>query len=1293
MALGTPLRLPLLHVRVHVRGWFTNTEIKCIDLRRTRNVAIKSASIFTVRTFTRPVAWPPAPPALTLSGTARTARDAVTSAVSVSQRRYRISGRYVSTVAPTGRTKADDSSREDTAAKPPVRPGRLPSTTAVADALDYLSDVEVRVLRSNDATPITHVAHISDIHIRRSDRFEEYNHVFQRLYEELRELRRLHPGSIVVIAGDVVHDKCNLHSNGMDATWSFFKNLSGIMPVVAIPGNHDGQVRNASAKNTLYALLRDREHTYPIHLLLSSGAYKYNNIIFGVSSIFDGKFVKAKTIAGREEGNTVKVALYHGAVGRGTSTNSGYILQHVIRTQVFRGYDLVLLGDIHKHQYLNPGRTIAYPGSLISQDFGEGDDDHGWIEWDLATCKPTYHRLPNDYAHKSIDFIKGKVMYSGIEYDAESIVKVLPKKAHLRIMYNDDLVAVNTFERFLLDSLPGLTVKKIPMLPETIVQSLPLLNLSRPGDLLNDQNLSSFIAKSYPTLSPEEVMETMKALVKEMSTTEDNGEYEAADWTPLVLKFSHLYGYGSDNVIDFTRLRDHGVVGLFAPNAYGKSSVLDILSIAMFGKTTSEGTLHPTIVNETQKGFDTSLYFRAKGDIYRVVRKGTKSKMSQTCELHHLVSKEQALHLVDEAAAYTEVFLGEEYYATIKSRGVSDTQKAVSKLVGSYDGFRLTSMCLQNSASLNSFISMPNVARKRMLLKLFNLDVFEKMHAILKPKLTTTEGTFDWLEKSLLSLGNPDMVQSEYHTQLAVVTNRLESIESQMKMLEIGTAVARASRRKVTLSEADIKEQLSAILNTDALMIETEAIREDLGALENQEAELQRKVDGLVLVGEKEAILKAHEQFEISKRARLEKLQRNEDDMRSWMKPLYEMSYDCFKHEAILKEFEELKQELQATPANIKDLMFSDTCDCCKHNRSILGQKETGTVMKYNMVKEQVEKMESNKKLFEDNQKIREHNKQLQEKLHEMWREKKSVIEEKDGRYEMWDQQNNEHAELTAKLLAVSMKRNKLISDYCKLEIGMAEEKKKHDELQQMLADIDHNLRVDSLVEEQRRELAKLYVEKQQLVKNHTNLIGKIATVEKDVKLYHSHKQEYDKLSEEKAMYERLEHITSPNGYSLHMLQHYIPQICQGVNSVISMYMDRDVDMRLEGDTISLMSVPRDMEGSPGCSIPSFSGMERFMVDVAIKIVLGKMARVPHSGMMFIDEGMSVLDQDRMARIGDLFQFLRKHFHYTFIISHIDAVESSVDMRLYITKEGRFSKINNTESWQAFHSQFSPDQY
>ena len=1189
--------------------------------------------------------------------------------------------RYTSSVSrsPINRTKLEvvlDSTREEPSTKC-ERIRDLPSKAAVTN-VEYLNDVKVKVLHSNDTTiPITHIAHISDVHIRRNDRFEEYDHVFAQLYKGLRELKGRHPGSIAVIAGDVVHSKCNMHSNGADAAWEFFKSLSDIMPVIVVPGNHDGQVHTAHAKNTLSTLLRDRMHTHPIHLLLHSGAYRYNNVVFGVSSIFDGKFVKAKSIiADLEEGGTVKIALYHGAVGKGTRTCSEYILPQSIGTREFRGYDLVLLGDVHKHQYLNRGQTMAYPGSLISQDFGETDDDHGWIEWDLALRKPAYHRVPNDYAHKSIDFIEGKVKFDGVECDAHSIINQLPKKAHLRIMYKGDLVSVNRFEKSLLDSLPHLTVKKIPMLSESMVQCLPVLSVPRPGDLLNDQELISFIASSYPSLTSEVVMETVKALAKEMSTIEDYVKFGESDWTPLVLKFSNLYAYGANNVIDFTKLKANGVVGLFAPNACGKSSVLDILSIAMFGKTTSEGTVHSTVINETQKSFDTSLYFRTKGGIHCVVRKGTKSNMSLICKLYHLVPKEQVPPSVGEEAAHTEVFMGEEYYLMDKSHGFTDTQKAVRRLMGSYDDFRLTSMCLQNGASVNSFISMPNMGRKRMLMKLFNLDAFDKMHAILKPKLTNAQSTFDSLGKSLVALGDPDKVLSGYTTQLATVTNSLKSIEGTIKDLEGCVAVARASRRNVPFSGEDVKEKLAA-LDTGGLVTKMEEIKEYLTSVEDQEAELQWKIDGLVLVDEKEAILEAHKQFELNKIAALEKLQRDENGRWSEVRPLYRVTYDGSKHKAVFKALKELEQGIQALPTDFKDLKFSGECDCCKHNRYVLGQMETGTVMEYSKMKEQLEKLERDKKLFEENQKITEHNQLIEERLHDIQREREEINERKDERHELWKHQDNERGDLMARMLSASKEQKRLAIEQRELEHMVAKMRKTRDELQQLLANIDYNQKVDKDVAEGDKELARLYKEKEKLSNDHTNLIRKVAAVEKDVQLYNQQMQEYSKISEEKTMYQRLEHITSPNGCSLHMLKQYIPQMCQGVNGIVGLYMDRNVDMKVEGETIILLSVPRDQE-SPGCPISSFSGMEWFMVDIAIKIVLGKMARVPHSSLMFIDEGMSVMDQDRMARIGDLFQFLRDHFRYSFVISHIDTVEEHVDVRLHITKEGRLSKIDNT---------------
>ena len=1137
--------------------------------------------------------------------------------------------------------------------------------------LEYLHDVKLLPLQSQGDAPVTHIAHISDVHIRKNGRFEEYAHVFAKLYEGLRELKWRHPGSIAVIAGDVVHEKCNMHSNGADTAWEFFKSLSHIMPIVVIPGNHDGQVRNTSAKNTLHTLLRDRVSTHPIHLLVPSGAYVYNNVVFGVSSIFDGKFVKAKSIANPERDDVVKIALYHGAVPQ------------VVSDKVFQGYDLTLLGDIHKHQYVNGRQTMAYPGSLISQDFGETDDDHGWIEWNLAERTPTYHHVLNDYAHKSCDFIKGKVLFNGIEYSgAESIIKLLPKKAHLRIMYRDDLVSVNKFEKSLLDALPDLTIKKIPMLQE----SPPLLTISNSRDLLNEQELHSFIAKSY-SLTPAEVIETIEVLDEELKAIDNDNysEFEEADWTPLVLKFNHLYGYGQDNVIDFTRLKDNGVVGLFAPNAYGKSSVLNILSIAMFGKTTSEGILSHTVINQAQTQFDTSLHFEVGGRIYCVIRRGErkykeeKPSITKKCYMYRLEPKEQLASCANAKAQNETNFMGKKYVMiNMSCSNLKETEKAIEKLVGSHDDFRLTSMCLQNGTSDNSLITMPNANKKKALTKLFKLAVFDTIHgSAVKSKLKSATDSVKSHNQKLEELNNPQKQLDKCSKDMAAATETLELIERQIKELEHEDIGAKKSKHPVPYSEAVVRKKL-AELDSDVLEAKIEDIRKDLAAVEHQEAEIQSKISELTLIAENDSIMKSHEKFASEKKARLEKLQSDAENQQRQVKLLYSVSYDGSTHEAIMKEFEELEQQFQASPSSIKGLKFSDKCECCKHNRRMLGQEETGRAMHYSRVKEQLEKMESEKKLFEENQKIKVHNEMAEKNIQAIKRERQEVIESKDAHYELLEQQKKEHAKLTEQMLGVLKKKNQLTSDLQKLKDALAKDKNTYDELQNMLVNIEHNQRCDQIMKKCRDQLKELNEKKSKAVKVCTKLNGELAIINKNVELYNREMKECTKATKEKTMYERLEYITDPkNGYSMHMLKCYIPQMCQGVNSIIGPYMDRDVGMTLEGDTISLLSLPRQRGESPGCPISSFSGMEWFMVDVAIKIVLGKMARVPRSGLMFIDEGISVMDQDRMARIGELFDFLRDHFRYTFVISHIDTVEDHVDMRLYISKEGQFSKINN----------------
>ena len=48
-----------------------------------------------------------------------------------------------------------------------------------------------------------------------------------------------------------------------------------------------------------------------------------------------------------------------------------------------------MLGDIHKYQYLNKEKTIAYSGSLVQQNFGESINLHGMFKATLLIifCK------------------------------------------------------------------------------------------------------------------------------------------------------------------------------------------------------------------------------------------------------------------------------------------------------------------------------------------------------------------------------------------------------------------------------------------------------------------------------------------------------------------------------------------------------------------------------------------------------------------------------------------------------------------------------------------------------------------------------------------------------------------------------------------------------------------------------------------------------------------------------------------------------------------------------------------
>ena len=99
---------------------------------------------------------------------------------------------------------------------------------------------------------------------------------------------------------------------------------------------------------------------------------------------------------------SIDIKLYvqwHGTVDQ-TVLNTGTVLENEhVKKDSFEGFDITMLGDIHKHQFLNEEKTIAYSGSLIQQNFGETLGQHGMIKWNVKKKLGKFIEIKNDYGY------------------------------------------------------------------------------------------------------------------------------------------------------------------------------------------------------------------------------------------------------------------------------------------------------------------------------------------------------------------------------------------------------------------------------------------------------------------------------------------------------------------------------------------------------------------------------------------------------------------------------------------------------------------------------------------------------------------------------------------------------------------------------------------------------------------------------------------------------------------------------------------------------------------------------
>jgi DNA repair exonuclease SbcCD ATPase subunit len=63
--------------------------------------------------------------------------------------------------------------------------------------------------------------------------------------------------------------------------------------------------------------------------------------------------------------------------------------------------------------------------------------------------------------------------------------------------------------------------------------------------------------------------------------------------------------------------------------------------------------------------------------------------------------------------------------------------------------------------------------------------------------------------------------------------------------------------------------------------------------------------------------------------------------------------------------------------------------------------------------------------------------------------------------------------------------------------------------------------------------------------------------------------------------------------------------------------------------------------------------------------------------ILFIDEGISVLDKNSIDNFNTIVDFLKQHYNNIYLITHIEKVKEFFDKEIIINKKNNRSYINN----------------
>ncbi|WP_261132446.1 SMC family ATPase [Bacillus sp. Marseille-Q3570] len=301
---------------------------------------------------------------------------------------------------------------------------------------------------------------------------------------------------------------------------------------------------------------------------------------------------------------------------------------------------------------------------------------------------------------------------------------------------------------------------------------------------------------------------------------------------PIHLSVTGLHSFREKQDVDFQTLCEGGVFGIFGPTGSGKSSLLDAVTLALYGKIERAANTIQGIMNHAEDQLHVSFTFELgkehSAKRYRVERTYKKGKnesiRTSTCRLIEVINEETTV--------------------------LADKERDVTSQVECILGLTLTDFTravVLPQGKFAEFLSLKGAERRQMLQRLFHLEKYgdhlnqrlkrktEDTTMVLKEIAAEQQGLGDASKEGIIELQNKledalqivkrrnleldkKEVQFEHYRQIWGWQEELDEVKRKLAALDEKAPEIKVLEEKLKLSrEADslfpVVEELESILN------------------------------------------------------------------------------------------------------------------------------------------------------------------------------------------------------------------------------------------------------------------------------------------------------------------------------------------------------------------------------------------------------------------------------------------------------------------------------------------------